>query len=167
MNNYGILIGGFKAIGKSTLAKKYGNVIDLESTSFEYIIDEKLKQIPVEKRKGLKNRVKNPDYHLNYYNELLSNHKKGNIVLFATKPEVIELLRKNNVSYLVVWPEESMLEESVERSRKRGNTEDLISKITDVYYRDYPKEDDNVIWLKNGQYLEVALIEKGIITKRK
>lgn len=58
--NSGILIGGFKAIGKSTLSKKYSNVIDLESSNFEYIIDENIKNIPVEQRKGLKNRIKNP-----------------------------------------------------------------------------------------------------------
>ncbi len=56
--NLGILIGGFKAIGKSTLAKKYSNVIDLESSNFEYLMDEELKRIPVEQRKGLKNRKK-------------------------------------------------------------------------------------------------------------
>lgn len=52
--SYGILIGGFKAIGKSTLATKYDDVIDLESSNFEYIIDEKIKNISVERRKGLK-----------------------------------------------------------------------------------------------------------------
>ncbi len=62
---FGILIGGFKAIGKSTLAKKYSNVIDLESSDFEYIIDEEINKIPLEKRKGLKNRRKNLEYSLN------------------------------------------------------------------------------------------------------
>ncbi len=45
-----ILIGGYKAIGKSTLAKKYPNVIDVESSNYEYIVDDELKNIPVEKR---------------------------------------------------------------------------------------------------------------------
>ena len=163
MNNLGILIGGFKAIGKSTLAKKYSKVIDLESSNFEYIIDENLKKIPVEQRKGLKNRIKNPDYPLNYYNEIISELKKNSIVLFAPKPEVVELLHQNNIDYNVVWPEENMLDEIIERSRKRGNNEEFISKITNVYYRDYPKENDNVYWLKKGQYLEDVLREKGLL----
>ena len=160
---YGILIGGFKAVGKSTLAEKYSNVIDLESSNFEYIIDEDLKKIPVEKRKGLKNRTKNPDYPVNYFKELLSYFKKNYIVLFAPKVEVVELLRINNIGYYVAWPEESMLDEIIERCKRRENNEEFISKITKVYYRDYPKENDKVIWLQKGQYLEDVLIERGIL----
>ena len=161
--NLGILIGGFKAIGKSTLAKKYSNVIDLESSNFEYLMDEKLKRIPVEQRKGLKNRKKNPDWPLNYYNELISNLKKNHIVLFANKTEVVELLNENNIDYYIVWPEENMLDEIIERSKKRGNNEEFISEITNAYYRYYPKENDNVHWLKRGQYLEDVLKEKGLL----
>ena len=47
----GMLIGGFKAVGKSTLAKKYSNVIDLESSNFEYLIDENLKKCRLSKEK--------------------------------------------------------------------------------------------------------------------
>ena len=161
--NLGILIGGFKAIGKSTLAKKYSNVIDVESSNFEYLIDEELKKISVEQRKGLKSRTKNPDYPLNYYNELISNLKKNHIVLFANKTEVVELLNKNNIDYYIVWPEENMLDEIIDRSKKRGNNERFISRIKQVYYEDFPKNNDKVIWLKKGQYLEDVLIEKGII----
>lgn len=117
--NSGILIGGFKAIGKSTLSKKYSNVIDLESSNFEYIIDENIKNIPVEQRKGLKNRIKNPEYPLNYYNELISNKKRNN--------------------------------------------EEFVSRVKEVYYADFPKDFEKVIWLQKGQYLEDVLIKKGII----
>ncbi len=161
--NFGILIGGFKAIGKSTLAKKYSNVIDLESSNFEYIIDENIKKIPLEQRKGLKNRVKNPEYPLNYYNELISNLKRNNIVLFACKPEVVNLLNKNNINYYIVYPEEKMLEEIIERCKRRGNNEEFISRVKKVYYTDFPKELKKVIWLQKGQYLEDVLIQKGII----
>ena len=159
----GVLIGGFKAIGKSTLAKKYSNVMDIEIINFEYIIDEELAKIPIEQRKGIKNRTKNPDYPLNYYNEIISSLKQNNIVLFATKPEIVELLHQNNIDYYVVWPEKNMLDEIIERSKKRGNNEEFISKITNVYYRDYPKENDKVIWLPKGQYLEEVLIKNGIL----
>ncbi len=158
-----ILIGGFKAIGKSTLAKKYSNVIDLESSDFEYIVDENMEKIPVEQRKGLKNRIKNPEYPLNYYNELICNLKRNNIVLFACKTEVLNLLNKNNINYYIVYPEEKMLEEIIERCKTRGNNEDFVSRVKEVYYADFPKDFEKVIWLKKGQYLEDVLIEKGII----
>lgn len=161
--NSGILIGGFKAIGKSTLAKKYSNVIDLESSNFEYIIDENIKKIPIEQRKGLKNRIKNPEYPLNYYNELISNLKRNNIVLFACKTEVVNLLNKNHINYYIVYPEEKMLEEIIERCKKRGNNEEFISRVKEIYYADFPKDLNKVIWLQKGQYLEDVLIQKEII----
>lgn len=162
----GILIGGFKAVGKSTLATKYENVIDLESSNFEYIIDESIKDIPVEQRKGLKSRVKNPEYPLNYYKELISNLQANNVVLFACKTEVVDLLNKNNINYYIVYPEEAMLEEIIERCKTRGNNEEFVSRIKKVYYEDLPKDSDKIIWLQKGQYLEDVLIEKGILEKR-
>lgn len=161
--NSGILIGGFKAIGKSTLSKKYSNVIDLESSNFEYIIDENIKNIPVEQRKGLKNRIKNSEYPLNYYNELISSLKRNNIVLFACKTEVVNLLNKNNINYYIVYPEENMLEEIIERCKMRGNNEEFVSRVKEVYYADFPKDFEKVIWLQKGQYLEDVLIQKGIL----
>jgi len=159
----GILIGGFKAIGKTTLAKKYKNVIDLESSNFEYIIDEELQKIPVEQRKGLKNRIKNPDYPLNYYTELIDNMKKNKITLFACKPEIVDLLNQNEIDYYIVYPEEDMLEEIIHRCKTRGNNEKFVSRVTEVYYSDLPKNKDKVIWLKKGQYLEDVLLKKGIL----
>ena len=163
-NNIGVLIGGFKAIGKTTLAKKYNNVIDVESSNFEYFIDEELKKIPIEQRKGLKNRIKNPEYPLNYYNELISNLKKGKIVLFACKKEVVELLNENKIDYYIVYPEENMLDEIIDRSKKRGNNQEFVSRITKVYNEDFPKNNNNkVIWLQKGQFLEDILKEKGVL----
>lgn len=159
----GILIGGFKAIGKTTLAKKYSNVIDLESSNYEYIIDENIKKIPIEQRKGLKNRVKNPEYPLNYYNELIYNLKRKNIVLFACKPEVINLLNKNDINYYIVYPEEKILKEIIERCKRRGNNEEFVSRVKEVYYADFPKDLKKVLWLQKGQYLEDVLIKHEIL----
>ena len=159
----GVLIGWFKAIGKSTLAKKYSNVIDIDTSNFEYIIDEKLKNIPIEQRKGLKDRVKNPEYPLNYYNELISNKKGNNIVLFGCKPEVVNLLNKNHVDYYIVYPAEEMLDEIIDRCKDRGNNEAFVSRVKKVYYEDMPKNSEKVIWLQKGQYLEDVLIEKGLL----
>lgn len=69
----GILIAGFGAIGKTALSKKYSNIIDLESSSFKYIIDDELKKISVEERKGLKTRKLNLEFPNNYYVEIVNN----------------------------------------------------------------------------------------------
>lgn len=161
--NKPILIGGYKAIGKSTLASKYDNVIDIESSNFEYLIDESLSKLSVEERKGIKTRKKNPDFPMNYYNELLKNLHSDNIVLFACKKEVVDLLESNNIEYYIVYPKEEMLDEIISRCESRGNNETFISRVREVYYNDYPRRLDNVFWLDNNQYLEDILKDKGII----
>lgn len=54
MNN-GIIVVGFATVGKTTLSKKYKNVIDLESSPYRWDYSN-IGNIPIEKRKGLKNR---------------------------------------------------------------------------------------------------------------
>ena len=43
-----------------------------------------------------------------------------------------------------------MLDEIIDRSKKRGNNEQFISRITQVYYDDFPNSNDKVIWLHEG-----------------
>lgn len=93
----------------------------------------------------------------------MSNLQTDNVVLFACKTEVVNLLNKNNIDYYVVYPEENMLEEIIERCKIRGNNEEFISRIKEVYYADFPKDFEKVIWLQKGQYLEDVLIQKGIL----
>ena len=69
----GILIAGFGAIGKTAVSKKYNNVMDLESSSFKYIIDDELKKLNPEERKGLKSRKLNKEFPNNYYNEIMKD----------------------------------------------------------------------------------------------
>ena len=53
MRKEGIVIAGFVDVGKTTLAKKYNNVIYLESSTYRYNnLD--LENMPVEKRRVTK-----------------------------------------------------------------------------------------------------------------
>ena len=159
----GTLIAGFGAIGKTTLSKKYNNVIDLESSSFKYIIDEELKKIPTEERKGLKTRILNPQFPMNYYTKIIECLENNKIVLISMHNEIIDLLEEKNINYYVVYPEEDMLDEIIERCKKRGNKEDFLSGVKAAYYRLYPKRSKNVIWMKKGQYLEEMLTKNNLL----
>lgn len=161
----GLLIAGFGAIGKTTLAKKYKNILDLESSYYKYIIDEELKKLDVEQRKGLKLRKLNPDFPENYYNAILDNLKKYDIVLISMHNEIIEKLENNNIDYIVVYPKEKMIDEIIERCKKRGNKEDFLSGVKDAYYKFYPNKSANVLWLNDGQYLEDVLIKNNLLFK--
>ena len=92
--NSGMLIGGFKAIGKSTLARKYSNVVDIESSNFEYVIDENMRNIPVEQRKGLKSRIKNPEFPLNYCERVIWLKKGEYLEDILLKEGILDIDRR-------------------------------------------------------------------------
>ena len=156
----GILIAGFGAIGKTTVSKKYDNVIDLESSSFKYIIDDELKKLNPEERKGLKLNKEFPD---NYYNEIMKDLEIYDIVFISMHNEIINLLEENNINYYVVYPEENMIEEILERCKNRGNKDDFLKGVKDAYYRLYPSKCKNIIWMKRGEYLEDILIRNNFL----
>lgn len=101
------------------MSKKYNNIIDLESSSFKYIIDEELIKINPEERKGLKSRKLNKEFPNNYYNQIIKELEIYDIVLISMHKEIIDLLEKNNISYYVIYPEENMIEEIIERCKKK------------------------------------------------
>ena len=140
----GILIAGFGAIGKTTVSKKYDNVIDLESSSFKYIIDDELKKLNPEERKGLKSRKLNKEFPDNYYNEIMKDLEIYDIVFISMHNEIINLLEENNINYYVVYPEENMIEEILERCKNRGNKDDFLKGVKDAYYRLYPSKCKNL-----------------------
>ncbi len=159
----GILIAGFGAIGKTAVSKKYNNVMDLESSSFKYIIDDELKKLNPEERKGLKSRKLNKEFPDNYYNEIIKDLEVYEIVLISMHNEIIDLLEENNINYYVVYPEENMIEEILERCKNRGNKDDFLNGVKDAYYRLYPRKCKNIIWMKKGEYLEDILIRNNLL----
>ena len=153
----GILIAGFGAIGKTAVSKKYNNVMDLESSSFKYIIDDELKKLNPEERKGLKSRKLNKEFPNNYYNEIMKDLEVYEIVLISMHNEIIDLLEENNINYYVVYPEENMIGEILERCKNRGNKDDFLNGVKDAYYRLYPRKCKNIIWMKKTVFSGMLL----------
>lgn len=152
----GIFIFAFTATGKSTVAKKYKNVIDMESTIYKYnntnARDESLKSTV---------REFNKEWPDNYFRALKEVKDKYDYIMVAD--EICnDFLINNNFKYWYVYPQRKLKDEYLDRCKKRGNNDDFIywySKLWDEWI-DKCEEDNYAskkIELKSNEYLEDVL----------
>ncbi|NCB48480.1 MAG: hypothetical protein EOM55_02510 [Clostridia bacterium] len=157
----GIIVHSFIGSGKTTLGKKYSNVIDLESINDAYILTENQKKLGNEAIKGLKKK-KNPNFENIYLEKLLLAQKNFDFILVPYR--VLELCRRNNLKYWLVYPSKNCKEEYIQRLRNRGNPEELV-KIVESGFEEFIDNRDNdsyaekKIILNAGEFLENAMKE--------
>lgn len=159
----GIFIYAFTATGKSTVSKKYSNIIDMESTLYKYINidgeDETLKSTP---------REINKDWPNNYFNALNEVKDKYDYILISDDI-CNNFLIENNYEYWWIYPNRELKEEYIKRCKDRGNNEEFIywySKLweewIDACIND--KHASKHIELKSNQFIEDVLpnLEKEV-----
>ena len=158
----GIIIAGFATCGKSILGKKYSNVLDLESSPFKNIMRTDLS---VEEQKGTKREL-NPLWPQNYYDAILEAEKKYDIVLVQLKPEHFDYFDKNNIKYAIAYPNLDNWEEVEKRCIERGNNENFIIRLKNVFvpfYEDAIKRNYEKLYILNGnETLEDVLKNNNI-----
>lgn len=125
------IIAGFAGVGKTTLAQKYKNVFDIESSLYKWDNTE-YENISIEQRKGLI-RKQNSLWPQNYINEIKSKMLKYNVLLVWVHPDVLEIYDNENIPYIICYPCKEALEEYKQRFIKRGNNEDYINKVINTY----------------------------------
>ena len=94
----GLFVYASTATGKSSLSKKYKNVIDMESTLYKY-----LDQSEVDESKKSTERKLNPDWPQNYFEALEKIKNKYDYILISDDI-CNEFLHKNNYDYIQVYP---------------------------------------------------------------
>lgn len=160
----GIIIAGFATCGKSVLGKKYSNVIDLESSNYKHNNDN-IKDIPVEARKGTKREI-NKDWPDNYYKAISEAVKKYDVVLVQLTPEHFDYFDKNNIKYSIAYPNINDWESVKEKCINRGNNENFIRKLKNVFipfYEDSLKRNyENLYIIDENETLEDVLIKNNI-----
>ena len=130
-DNVKIIIAGFSGIGKTTIARKYKNVIDLDAS--EYAYDEKeFLNIDIEKRKG---EVRNPNS--NWPNNYIEAIKKAisdyDVILVWDREDIIEEYIKNKFDFMVCYPPKNDLDNYVQRYKNRGNSDKYIEMKLNQY----------------------------------
>lgn len=152
----GIFVYAFTATGKSTLGKKYKNVIDMESTLYKYLGN-------FEEKESLKStkRELNKDWPNNYFEALKEVKDKYDYILISD--EICdEFLKEFGYEYWWVFPNENLKDEYLKRCKERGNNDEFIywySKLWNEWISKC-KNDKNAskhIELKQGEFLEDVL----------
>ena len=133
------VICGFPGIGKSYLAssKEYH---DSDSSKFSWI------------EKG----VRNPDWPNNYIEHIKSLE---GFIFVSTHKDVRDALYKNDVPFLLVYPDRSLKDEYKQRYIQRGSPESFIKLLDekwDEWINEMVNEDRCLMQfvLTSGMYLE-------------
>lgn len=159
----GIIIAGFATCGKTVLGKKYSNVIDLESSNYQY--NNINLNIPVEERKGT-NREINQEWPNNYYKAIKEATEKYDVILVQLKTEHLDYFDKNNIKYSIAYPNINNWEDVKKKCVNRGNNENFIKKLKRVFipfYEDVLKRNYEQLYIINtNETLESVLIENNI-----
>lgn len=158
----GIVISGFSGVGKTTLGKKYKNVIDLDSAEYVYD-DSELQHLDIEARKGM-DRKANPDWPENYINKIKEVKNNYDFILVWDRLDCLEEYFKNGIEYWLCYPEEKSLEIYKKRYINRGNSQQYVEKKIKQYYQNINTfESLNVkkIILKGNETLEDYLVKNN------
>lgn len=156
------VIAGFAGIGKTTLANKYKNVYDLESTTYEWD-NSNHKDLSDEQLKGLV-RNQNPLWPGNYIDEIKEKMLEYDILFVKSHPDILEIYDKENIPYIICYPCKEALEEYKQRYMKRENSIEYIEKTIGSYDSKVKKWSENSnakIILGCNEWLETYLIKNG------
>lgn len=159
-----MIISGFAGIGKTTFTSMHSDIaIDLESSNFKWIFDESIKDINVEERKGLTEKVPNPEWPMNYIKAIKEASKKYAYVFICMDADIREILRQENIRYFVAFPMLECKDEYIGRYRERNNGENFIRLLEakyDTWVSDLIETEPNQIRLTKGQYISDKLGER-------
>ncbi len=162
-----LVIAGFAGIGKTTLGKKYKNVIDLDSSKYAYD-DSDLENLSIEERKGLPRR-KNKKWPDNYIKAILDALNTYDFVLVWEREDILEEYQKHHIPFVLCYPNRNSLETYQKRYKDRGNSEIYIKKKIEQYKRrihDFESMKVDKIILSNEETLEDYLLKKGYQLKK-
>ena len=165
-SNNSIIISGFGGVGKTFLAKKYKNVVDLESSPYKYYYSD-VKTVDYEKLKGCKNRTIRKEWPENYINAIKKALTEYDIVCVRYNgDEEVDFYDTYGLDYIVCYPTKSAYKKYIKRFKDRGNSKAWIEK-NKVYYETAYQRCKNFkgkkILLHDDETLEDALIKRNYI----
>lgn len=126
----------FPGMGKTTLAKKYTDVVDLEMSDIKYD-NSSVRHLTKEERKSTKRPLKDKRYKTIYVNKAYTLNRQGKTVLVALNFLMRMLLTmsiRGGVPFHIYIPHPSLKEEYRQRYISRGNNDRFIFEVMFIWY---------------------------------
>ena len=121
-----LIIRGYPGVGKTYVGKKYNNIVDLESSDYKWIYDDRVKNMEKELRKSTTYKKLNPKWPSNYIEQIKSLIGQVDVILLAPDEDIRVALDKNNIGYSICIPDKTCKMEYYNRFVRRGNTKEFI-----------------------------------------
>ena len=153
-----MIIAGFPGIGKTSLSGKYNNIIDLDETRFVFL------NLTEEDKKQGYLRKYDEDYPMNYYNIIMEMTRRYDAVLIG-QSKILDVLNEKSIDYILVYPEEHLKQEYLDRYRQRGDSENYLSIMDanwNYYITELDKDRHKKIVMTTGKYLIDYIQELGL-----
>lgn len=114
-----LIVSGFPGVGKSYFTKEINSnkVLDSDSSSFSWI----------------KPNERNPNFPNNYIKHIKENIGKVNIIFISTHDILLKELYKENINYILVYPQLEIKMEYIKRYVDRNNDELFINTLNNNY----------------------------------
>lgn len=156
-----MIISAFPACGKSFAFEKMKEidglkVLDSDSSKFSWAYETERDENGNPLR-GIK-RIRNPEFPQNYIEHIKGNMNDTNYLFVSSHKVVRDALRKNNIPYVLIYPERYLLDTWVGRCYVRGNNKEFINNLIENWDKwitecEEDKGCTEKIALKYGQYI--------------
>jgi broad-specificity NMP kinase len=159
----GIVVASFPGTGKTYVAERYSDVIDVDLGNYRFVYDGS-EDVPFEARKAMKMYQVQPEWPKNYVDAVKEARDKFGLVLVTHCPEIEELMDYCYLPSLSGW------DNLKKRLVGRGNNERYIGICRSKLESDLNKNGDaryETVMLGDDEYLEQALLDVGLLTEDK
>ena len=164
-NEKPLIIAGFAGIGKTTVAKKYNNVRDLESTAYEWD-NTRYCHKSMEQIKGLE-RITNPLWPQNYIHEIRAKMLDYDVLLVKSGPDILDVYDAEGIPYVICYPCKDDLAVYRQRYILRGNSVEYAEQMIESYHwkvQNWNERPNPKIVLGCGEMLETYLLKSGYVS---
>ena len=118
------IISAFPGCGKTYFSENTKlKVLDSDSSRFSWV-----------HFTSSKTKIRNPNFPTNYINHIKQNIGCVDIILVSSHSVVRNALIENNIDFTLIYPDQNIKEEYLDRFKKRGSDEQFINMLDNNWY---------------------------------